>query len=1156
MAVRTESVRLTLDTSGFNSEAAKAAASLALVEQAARSLDGTHVDLGDSTRETATEMENLGKTTRETTRDVDEYGEGIQATRRKVKEFTLEQALAEERIRRNREALRQQARDLIDGANNWEVYGNDVEHTTTIVDNNTESFGRNSRGLDSYTDRLGLLVKTVGALGPAMVPLSAVAVGGAAVLAEQLGFAAVAAGTAVLAFQGVGTALTAVNKAALQPTAANLKAARLAMEQLSPAARDMVRELAGLRPVLDQMKAVAGGALFPGVIEGLDRLVTLAPQVEKILEHVGRALGDLFAEGAADLASDRWANFFTTLSQQARPVLMNLGHAIGSVAHGLGQLFVAFAPLNRDFTSWIADVAKGFDKWATGLSKTDGFHEFIDYVRENGPRVAELAESVANAILQIAEAAAPLGGPTLVILTKFAEAIATIADSPLGTPLLLGVQALSAVSLASKAATGSMKLLGVETANTGRLMGGLQFAGVVGGLEVMADNATKGKAALEDFGRGLEDGKVNADDFSQVVSSALHGIGMGEFYDEAMKVATVLTGWAGIKLDDHAATFRTDFNWLGHLARVGSDAAAQARGYASAEDEAAAHGEKLRLHQQQLAAALRESRQAARDSASAFFDLSSAFEAPTLSLDKLEQRMRTEAKAAADMAKNIATAIANGADPRAIQKVYDQLGPAAGRAFQQLADGGKRAADQFNSSFGTMRKSTLELTGSIGRVNNQVSRLVKAPHKTRLELNIDGFRQHADDADRHLENLDHKTATPKANLEGWQSVVQHSITSGKAVDNLGKKHADPTATLHDEASGPIQHIIGLINSVHSKTVTITAVAKHLGNFAFDSGGYTGPGGKYEPAGIVHRDEVVLPKEVVRRDASFLRSRYGYLPGMDGLPGYAGGGMVTRPTAGGNGWGDVWSAYQWAQLADDIYSVGTTIVRAGSIEIEGRKKHIQDLLDANSKELDAYNKRLDALKQERSAIIQGVSQIVTASADLLGSGPSIITPNPSGGFDVTEGPATFGSFSSALDTQFGTASELSNVIRVLHHKGVSNELLSFLIKNGATIQTLEDFASQSASDLASLSTQFGQVQQFTHQVGNQAAGAVGLNAQIKWQEAMLGETKDQKRRLERELKDLNKTAKDSPRQTGRAVGDRIVDALNHGTRSASRKSRTR
>ena len=37
------------------------------------------------------------------------------------------------------------------------------------------------------------------------------------------------------------------------------------------------------------------------------------------------------------------------------------------------------------------------------------------------------------------------------------------------------------------------------------------------------------------------------------------------------------------------------------------------------------------------------------------------------------------------------------------------------------------------------------------------------------------------------------------------------------------------------------------------------------NAGFDSGGYTGPGGKYEPAGIVHKGEVVFSQADVARN---------------------------------------------------------------------------------------------------------------------------------------------------------------------------------------------------------------------------------------------------------------------------------------------------
>lgn len=69
--------------------------------------------------------------------------------------------------------------------------------------------------------------------------------------------------------------------------------------------------------------------------------------------------------------------------------------------------------------------------------------------------------------------------------------------------------------------------------------------------------------------------------------------------------------------------------------------------------------------------------------------------------------------------------------------------------------------------------------------------------------------------------------------------------------------------------------------------------------SFDVGGYTGPGGKYEPAGVVHRGEHVQPQEVVREPGAlgFLERirQYGYQNTIRSLRagwrGYAAGGLV-------------------------------------------------------------------------------------------------------------------------------------------------------------------------------------------------------------------------------------------------------------------------
>lgn len=65
--------------------------------------------------------------------------------------------------------------------------------------------------------------------------------------------------------------------------------------------------------------------------------------------------------------------------------------------------------------------------------------------------------------------------------------------------------------------------------------------------------------------------------------------------------------------------------------------------------------------------------------------------------------------------------------------------------------------------------------------------------------------------------------------------------------------------------------------------------------AFDTGGYTGAGGKYEPAGIVHKGEYVVPKSQVNQSTglpkpSFMSTTGSQMPASRGAS-YAGGGFV-------------------------------------------------------------------------------------------------------------------------------------------------------------------------------------------------------------------------------------------------------------------------
>lgn len=322
-----------------------------------------------------------------------------------------------------------------------------TRRSVSDIDRPIQDLGRSSnstsREVDKLSGRMRIFADLAAILGPSLIPIGAVAVPAVTGLAAQLGFAAGAAGVAVLAFQGVGDALKALNDYRLAPTDAHLQSLREKMSALGPAGRQFVRELQDLRPALQQLQNVAQAGLFPGLVEGLQSMETALPKVEAVVAAIASEMGHIADETGASLASDRWTPFLDFIAREAPSALGDMAKAAGNTAHAVAELFMATDPLNDDFSQWLVKATADLDRWATALSKTQGFQDFVDYIETNGPQVAETFGAIANAVIQIVQAAAPLGGPVLAGVEALANVVAALADSDIGTPLFTAVAALA-----------------------------------------------------------------------------------------------------------------------------------------------------------------------------------------------------------------------------------------------------------------------------------------------------------------------------------------------------------------------------------------------------------------------------------------------------------------------------------------------------------------------------------------------------------------------------------------------------------------------------------------------------------------------------------------------------------------------------------------
>lgn len=101
----------------------------------------------------------------------------------------------------------------------------------------------------------------------------------------------------------------------------------------------------------------------------------------------------------------------------------------------------------------------------------------------------------------------------------------------------------------------------------------------------------------------------------------------------------------------------------------------------------------------------------------------------------------------------------------------------------------------------------------------------------------------------------------------------------------------------DEAQAAIAQITADLEAIPNKTVYVDVVTRNSGgaladaNAGFWAGGYTGPGGRYQPAGIVHKDEFVTSSPIVRQPGVLAFLYRLQREGARALPGFAGGGLV-------------------------------------------------------------------------------------------------------------------------------------------------------------------------------------------------------------------------------------------------------------------------
>ncbi len=614
-----------------------------------------------------------------------------------------------------------------------------------------------------------------------------------------------------------------------------------AMDKLSPAGQRFARFIQSLKSNVREIRDIAQTNMLPGLEEGMRTVMEkYGPGFKTFIGDMSTILGDLSIKSGEAFANDNFARFFKTMSDASLQFTSDAGEGMLGFLEGLAGFFDAATPTALKLSGYIRDIGVNFGTWTNSEEGRTKLGDFFAYVDRVGPKVKDFFVSLAAALGNIGIALAPIGESILSYLTDFFDYIATV-DPDILRPIVLGVLALV---VALQSAAGILAVVSLVATVAGAPL-----------LLLVAAVAAIGAA----FFFLSRSGKENSETFQK-------------FMDKIEPLIAIVKDIAGLVKDRLVKTFQEDL--LPAIKEIG----------AFFTDE--------------------------------FIPALSEFYPTIRPLVKFLIYVFGELLGMAiEGVKNIVIGVL-----KIIMGFFDLISGVVAifqgdfkKGFGLLWEGVKKIF--FGAIQAIVGLFSIGFVGAIRRgaisFGKMLLRLVKKPI-TGVKNAFESFGVSAVSAFLKMKNK----------LSPIMSKIKDFVVGVKdAIVDLGKK----TASVAGDIAGFFKKKMGngirtVVDLIVNKALIggVNKIGGWLGLGGkdkqliepvklpkeFHAGGYTGPGSKYTPAGVVHADEFVIRKESRQRIEA---AKPGFLDALNrdpGMAGFANGGRVypgasTRPYANYN-----------------------------------------------------------------------------------------------------------------------------------------------------------------------------------------------------------------------------------------------------------------
>ena len=201
------------------------------------------------------------------------------------------------------------------------------------------------------------------------------------------------------------------------------------MDSLDPSEQRMLTAVMDLKTQWTAFATAFQPQVFAIVSQAIDTLSSQFPVMQAFMESMLPVIDDLGVRLDASLNGPFWSTFLQNMAEISGPVTDDLVTALGNVVTGIAGIMDAFLPMTTDMTQGLVDLTQRFSDWGTALGDSPGFKKFIDYVNTNWPKAKELIGSVADALVALVQAAAPIGEVIAARLRSFADAVKYLSET-------------------------------------------------------------------------------------------------------------------------------------------------------------------------------------------------------------------------------------------------------------------------------------------------------------------------------------------------------------------------------------------------------------------------------------------------------------------------------------------------------------------------------------------------------------------------------------------------------------------------------------------------------------------------------------------------------------------------------------------------------